>query len=56
MQGGLAAYEEIFRQSSAAIMSQLEAELADRRAEAPAEPELPTRNPAGILAALAPMD
>ena len=52
-QGALPMYEAIFQQSSAAIMSQLEAELADRRKEASVEPELPAPKPKGVLAALA---
>jgi hypothetical protein len=52
-QGALSMYEEIFRQSSASIMSQLEAELASREAHAPDEPDLPTPNREGILARLA---
>jgi hypothetical protein len=54
MTGSLNVYEEIFRQSGASIVSQLEAELAERRSEAPVEPDLPSRNPEGILAGLAP--
>lgn len=56
LQGSLAVYETIFRQSSASIVDQLEAELANRRAGAPVEPDLPKRNPEGILAALAPVE
>lgn len=51
--GALPVYEEIFLQSSASIMSQLEAELAARRVDATPEPDLPARNPEGILAGLA---
>ena len=54
LQGALPMYEEIFRQSSASMIRQLEAELLDRRADAPAEPDLPARNREGILAGLAP--
>jgi uncharacterized protein YndB with AHSA1/START domain len=54
LQGALPMYGEIFRQSSASMMTQLEAELANRQTDAPVEPDLPTRNPEGILAGLAP--
>lgn len=47
-------YEGIFKASNAAMISQLEAELAVRRADPPPEPDLPARRPDGVLAALAP--
>ena len=53
-QDALPTYEAMFKASSAAIVSQLETELANRLTGAPPEPELPARPPDGVLAALAP--
>ncbi len=53
-QGLASMYEGIFEASSASMISQLEAELADRRIDPPSEPELPARKPGSILAGLAP--
>jgi hypothetical protein len=47
-------YEGIFKESSAAMINQLEAELAVRRIDPPVEPELPARKPDSVVAALAP--
>lgn len=53
LQDLLPMYEGIFKASSAAMIGQLEAELADRRIDPPLEPELPARKPDSVLAALA---
>jgi hypothetical protein len=53
-QGSLPIYKEIFKASSASIVSQLEAELAERQTDAPHEPELPAQKPESILATLVP--
>jgi hypothetical protein len=53
-QGLAPMYEGIFKASNASMISQLEAELADRRIDPPLEPELPARKPDSVLAALAP--
>jgi hypothetical protein len=53
-QGLAPMYEGIFKASTASMISQLEAELADRRIDPPLEPELPARKPDSVLAALAP--
>jgi uncharacterized protein YndB with AHSA1/START domain len=53
-QGLAPMYEGIFKASNALMISQLEAELADRRIDPPREPELPARKPDSVLAALAP--
>jgi hypothetical protein len=53
-QDALPMYEQIFQASSAAIVSQLEAELADRRTDPSLEAELPAPRPESVLAALAP--
>jgi hypothetical protein len=50
----LPVYEQMFAASSNAMISQLEAELAERRVDSPVEPEVPARKPGGVLAALAP--
>ena len=47
-------YEAIFNQSNVAIVSQLEAALADRRIDPTDEPDLPPLKPDGVLGALAP--
>jgi len=54
LQGAVPMYEAVFQQSSASIMSQLEAELTVRRTDPPLEPKLPQRKPEGVLAALGP--
>ena len=54
LEAALPAYGEIFEASSASIVSQLEAELAQRRTDATAEPDLPAQRPDGLLAAAAP--
>jgi Protein of unknown function (DUF2652)/Polyketide cyclase / dehydrase and lipid transport len=50
----LPVYEEMFAASSTAMISQLEAELADRRGDSPVEPDLPAQKPDSVVAALAP--
>ena len=47
-------YEAIFNQSNVAIVSQLEAALADRRSDPTDEPDLPPLKTDGVLGALAP--
>jgi uncharacterized protein YndB with AHSA1/START domain len=47
-------YEGMFAASSTAMISQLEAELTQRRSDPPVEPDLPKHKPHGILAALEP--
>lgn len=53
-QGALPTYEAMFKASSEAMIAQLETDLAERRLDAPIEPQLPVRHPDSILAALAP--
>jgi uncharacterized protein YndB with AHSA1/START domain len=55
LEGLLPMYEGMFNASSAAMLNQLEADLADRIKDAQPEPELPARTPEGVLAGLAPV-
>jgi hypothetical protein len=50
----LPVYEGMFAASSTAMISQLEAELAERRVDPPVEPDLPEHKPDSVLAALGP--
>lgn len=50
----LPVYEQMFAESSSAMISQLEAELAHRRVDPPVEPDLPARKPDSVVSALAP--
>lgn len=52
LEGMLPTYEGMFSASSAAMMAQLEAELGERGADAPLEPDLPYRTADGVLASL----
>lgn len=54
LRGGLAAYQGIFEASGAAMVSQLDAELAARQTDAAPEPALPAWRPDGVLANLGP--
>ncbi|MEP7039979.1 MAG: DUF2652 domain-containing protein [Chloroflexota bacterium] len=54
LEGLLPMYEGIFNASSASMIAQLEAALADRTTDSAIEPDLPLGAPEGILARLAP--
>ena len=53
LKGMLPAYAEMFNASSASMVAQLDAELANR-SDAQLEPQLPARKPEGVLASLPP--
>jgi hypothetical protein len=54
LQGALPTFEALFKASSDAMLGQLDADSAKRRADPALEAELPTRRPDGVLASIGP--